>query len=64
MKFEQSHPPRGSAVLVLIVLLGLMVALAAANHRTVRELGRQLAAIEKQQTRRLTSSSTNTPPQP
>lgn len=53
---------RGSAVLVLIVLLGLMVMLVAANTLTLICLRQEVRFVEKRQTERLAASATNSPP--
>jgi hypothetical protein len=62
-----SRPPRrqsGSAVIVVIALLALILVYVAGNLRTINSLGRELKLLERQQTRRLqaVSRSTNTPP--
>ncbi len=53
---------RGSAVLMLIVLLGLMVMLVAANTVTLNGLRQEVRLVEKRQTDRLAVSATNSPP--
>ena len=65
--YHVSRPPRrqsGSAVIVVIALLALILIYVAGNLRTINSLGRELKLLERQQTRRLqaVSRSTNTPP--
>ncbi len=58
------HSPNrqaGSAVVVFIVLLGIMLALVAANGKTLVVLKKDLQLIERQQVRRLEKSQTNAP---
>jgi hypothetical protein len=62
-----SRPPRrqsGSAVIVVIALLALILVYVAGNLRTINSLGRELKLLERQQTRRLQSATqkTNTLP--
>jgi hypothetical protein len=61
------RPPRrqsGSAVIVVIALLALILVYVAGNLRTINSLGRELKLLERQQTRRLQSATqkTNTLP--
>ena len=46
---------RGSAVLVLIVLLGLMLIFIGANLKSLHIMSRELKLIEKRQVQRLQS---------
>jgi hypothetical protein len=54
----------GSAVIVVIALLALILVYVAGNLRTINSLGRELKLLERQQTRRLQSATqkTNTLP--
>ena len=54
----------GSAVIIVMALLAIILAYVAANLRTINSLGRELKLLELQQTRRLqnTASRTNAPP--
>ena len=64
------HAPRrrgrdsGSAVIVIIALLALLLAYVAVNIRTLSNLGRELRLLERQQTQRLKhlAPKTNAPP--
>jgi hypothetical protein len=65
MKIQSSpayHPRaarRGSAVVVLLVLISFLVVLAVANAVTLRNLRKRMNILEQRQTQRLASSSTN-----
>lgn len=67
MKTDSSiaHPPRksrdGSAVLIILVLLTIMVALVAANTATLNRLRQRVKIVDQRQTLRLASGSTNQP---
>jgi hypothetical protein len=54
----------GSAVIVVMALLAIILVYVAGNLRTLNNLGRELNLVERQQTRRLqrASQTTNTPP--
>ncbi|MGA3179941.1 MAG: hypothetical protein ABSF38_06325 [Verrucomicrobiota bacterium] len=58
-----ARPPRqsrdGSAVMIILVLLAIMVALAAANTVTLNALRRRVKIIDQRQIQRLAHSSTN-----
>jgi hypothetical protein len=65
--FHASRPPRrqsGSAVIVIIAILAILLIYVAGNLRTLANLGRELRLVERQQTRRLraTALKTNSPP--
>ncbi len=65
--FHVSHPPRrqaGSAVIVVMALLAIILVYVAGNLRTLHYLGRELKLLELQQTRRLQTAAptTNSPP--
>ncbi len=65
--FHASRPPRrqsGSAVIVIIAILAILLIYVAGNLRTLANLGRELRLVECQQTRRLraTAPKTNSPP--
>ena len=50
---------RGSAVLVILVMLTIMVTFAIANSRTTYHLKRELQLIEKRQLKRYESTAGN-----
>ena len=52
---------RGSAVVLFIVLLGVMLALVAANGKTLSILKKDLQSIERRQAQRLQGYQTNAP---
>jgi hypothetical protein len=54
----------GSAVIVVMALLAIILVYVAGNLRTLNNLGRELKLVERQQTRRLqrAAQTTNTPP--
>ena len=54
----------GSAVIVVMALLAIILVYVAGNLRTLHNLGRELRLIERQQIRRLqkAATSTNAPP--
>jgi hypothetical protein len=64
------HAPRftrresGSAVIVIMALLAILLLYMAYNIQTLANLGRELRLLERQQTRRLqtTAPKTNAPP--
>jgi hypothetical protein len=59
---RQSRPSRrGSAVLIILVLMTFMIVLAAANTVTLNTLRRRLKIIDHSQIQRLTGISTNSP---
>jgi hypothetical protein len=70
MKLPLVHasPPRprpaGSAVIVVLALLAIMLVYVAGNLRTLNSLGRELRLLELQQTHRLQTAvrATNSPP--
>jgi Tfp pilus assembly protein PilX len=62
-----SRPRRrqsGSAVIVVLALLSIILIYVAGNLRTLNNLNRELKLLERQQTRRLQTAAqtTNTPP--
>ena len=62
-----SHPRRqqaGSAVIIVLALLTIMLVYVAGNIRTLNSLGRELRLLERQQTHRLQTAAqkTNSPP--
>ncbi len=69
MKLLAAHTPRprqsGSAVIVVLALLTILLIYVAGNIRTLNSLGRELRLLEHQQTLRLQPAvtSTNTPAQ-
>jgi len=54
----------GSAVIVIMALLSILLLYMAYNLQTLANLGRELRLLERQQTRRLqaTAPKTNAPP--
>ena len=54
----------GSAVIVVIALLALLLLYVAGNLRTINTLGRELKLLERQQTRRLQTATQKTNPPP
>ena len=70
MKLRPLHAPRsttresGSAVIVIMALLAILLLYMAYNLRTLANLGRELRLLERQQTHRLQTQApkTNAPP--
>lgn len=77
MKLTDHHAPRtthdasrrngrqrGSAVIIIMALIALILVYVAANVRTLSNLGRELRLLERQQTMRLKhlAPKTNAPP--
>ncbi len=50
---------RGSAVVVYLALLAIMVILSAANSNTLLHLHRELNLLDQRQVKRLNASATN-----
>jgi hypothetical protein len=66
-KRHVSRPSRrrsGSAVIVIIAILAILLIYMAGNLRALANLGRELRLVERQQTRRLRANApkTNSPP--
>jgi hypothetical protein len=61
----ESRSSHGSAVIVMIVLLGLMLIFVFANLKTLHFMDRELKLIEKRQIQRLNAmvATTNSPTQ-
>jgi hypothetical protein len=61
-RFKRSQS--GSAVIVIMALLAILLLYMAYNIKTLANLGRELRLLERQQTRRLqtTAPRTNSPP--
>ena len=57
--FSAARRQRGSAVVVYLALLAIMVILSAANSNTLLHLHRELNLLEHRQIKRLNASSTN-----
>ena len=60
---QAPHPLRrqsGSAVIVVMALLAILLVYVAGNIRTLANLGRELRLLERQQIRRLQSSAPRT----
>jgi hypothetical protein len=53
------HRQRGSAVVVYLALLAIMVILSAANSNTLLHLHREMNLLDQRQIKRLNASSTN-----
>ena len=53
------HRQRGSAVVVYLALLAIMVILSAANSNTLLHLHRELNLLDQRQIKRLNASATN-----
>jgi hypothetical protein len=65
MKIRRApHSSRGSAVVVVLALLALVLLYVDANLTSLHRLGRDLRAIERHQLKRLQTltSQTNSPP--
>jgi hypothetical protein len=64
---ELSHPhsnrENGSAVIVMLALLALVVGFITANCQVLASLRGEMQLIEQKQIRRLDHSTTNAPPQ-
>jgi hypothetical protein len=56
--FRHRSDQRGSAVLIFLILLSVMLVLVAANGRTLNSLKREIRLIEQSQVRRLERSQT------
>jgi len=56
---SRRHRQNGSAVLVFITLLAIMVILTAANSNTLLHLHRELKLLDQRQIKRLNASQTN-----
>ena len=57
---QRSHKSEcGSAVLIILVLLSVMLLLVAANTLTVNWLRQEVKLVDKQQMKRFAPSSTN-----
>ena len=50
---------QGSAVIVMLAMLGIMVLLMAANTATVSSLRREIKLVDQRQRARLAASATN-----
>ena len=53
------HRQHGSAVVVYLALLAIMVILSAANSNTLLHLHRELNLLDQRQIKRLNASATN-----
>ena len=53
--FQSNHPrsERGSATIVVLVMLGIMMIFFATNMVTIKTLARELKLVEKKQVERL-----------
>ena len=58
---QRSFAQSGSAVIVLLALLGIMLTFVAANTIAIRSLQRELKLIEKKQVQRLQPAPTAKP---
>jgi hypothetical protein len=57
--FAAQHRQHGSAVVVYLALLAIMVILSAANTNTLLHLHREMNLLDQRQIKRLNASSTN-----
>jgi hypothetical protein len=57
--FSAARRQRGSAVVVYLALLAIMVILSAANSNTLLHLHRELNLLDQRQVKRLNASATN-----
>jgi hypothetical protein len=57
---SRPHRQSGSAVLIFITLLAIMLMLIAANGSALLHLHRELKLLDQRQIKRLTASQTNT----
>ena len=63
--YPSARPTRqGSAVVVILALLGIMTLLVAANTRTVNWLRAEVRLVDQRQTARLAASTTNSAARP
>lgn len=63
IRFQASRPrcrQSGSAVIVVLALLAILLVYVAGNIRTLSNLGRELRLLERQQTRRLQAAAPQT----
>jgi Tfp pilus assembly protein PilX len=61
MRHQQRRGQGGSAVLVILVLLGIMLIFVAANTANLNWLRRQVNVVDQRQTQRLAQSAANQP---
>ncbi len=59
--YRRRHGQDGSAVMVILILLFIMVIFVAANTITLNTLRRQVKLVEQRQIQRLAQSVTNQP---
>ncbi len=61
---RSSRGQSGSAVIIIMALVAILLVYVAGNLKTLSNLGRELRLIERQQIRRLqtTAAKTNPPP--
>ena len=57
--FDRRRRQHGSAVVVFLALLAIMVILSAANSNTLLHLHRELKLLDQRQVERLNASQTN-----
>jgi hypothetical protein len=57
--FDRRRRQHGSAVVVFLALLAIMVILSAANSNTLLHLHRELNLLDQRQIKRLNASATN-----
>lgn len=60
MRTQFSRKQNGSAVIVLLILIFIMVIFVAANTITVNSLRKQVAILDKHQMQRLQSTQSTT----
>ena len=64
MKLLLTAPPgrqRGSALVMLLGLIAMLLVVSAANNHSVTWLRRELRLVEQQQAKRLNAFATNSP---
>ena len=61
---ESARTERGSVVLLLLVLLGIMAVYLACNNLVLNNLQRELRLIEKKQIEKFSRSPAPVPPKP
>ena len=61
-RFPSHHSRSGSAILIVVALVGLMAAVLVANNKTLHLLNRNLQLIERRQVKRFAApQATNAP---
>jgi len=55
------HGQRGSALIMMLGLIAMLLVIATANNQSVTWLRRELRIVEQQQLQRLNAGATNSP---